>query len=161
MEAAGRWTSLANISTAGTSPTTEQPATHRLHRSLEDVRGHPQYTMGDILDHGSPASGGVPDPTLLDDDSDGQTDAQEIGYIGSSSNITDTIRDNENLTVTQWQWILAPPVTLPTIHCISSAGLPGEPAITTSSSVLLGIALSVHVCHHNPPPLATCPITLD
>jgi hypothetical protein len=100
MEAAGRWTSLANISTAGTSPTTEQPATHRLHRSLEDIRGHPQNTMGDILDHGSPASGGIPDPTLLDVDSDGQTDAQEIGYIGSSSNITDTIRDNENLTVT-------------------------------------------------------------
>jgi hypothetical protein len=77
MEAAGRWASLANISMAGTSPTSEQPATHRLHRSLEDVRGDPQNTMGDILDHGSPASGGIPDPTLLDDDSDGQTDAQE------------------------------------------------------------------------------------
>jgi hypothetical protein len=52
------------------------------------------------LDHGSPASGGTLDPTLLDDDSDSQTEAQEIGYMGNNSGITSTTSNPENLTVT-------------------------------------------------------------
>jgi hypothetical protein len=100
MEAPGRWASLANISGTGSPPAPENPSTHRLHRSLDDIRVEPQLISGDILDHGSPASGGIPDPTLLDDDSDGQTEAREIGYSSSNSIIRGTTSNPENLTVT-------------------------------------------------------------
>jgi hypothetical protein len=97
METGGRWSSMADINRA--KPTT--PSGSQLHRSLVDIRVESTLAAEDLLDHGSPASCGLADPTLLDDDSDGNTEARDNGNDGNTvtpmtvdSNATgDTIED--------------------------------------------------------------------
>jgi hypothetical protein len=107
MEPGGRWTSLADISRMGSTPLETPPADPRLHRSLEDIRADSLNPMVDILDQGSPASGGSPDPMLLDDDddSDGRPVNRECSNSDNIANISnivvsDSTRSTEDLTVT-------------------------------------------------------------
>jgi hypothetical protein len=88
----------------GSTPMETPPADPRLHRSLEDIRVDSLNLMVDILDQGSPASGGSPDPTLLED-SDGRPVNRECSNSDNIANISnivvsDSTRSTEDLTVT-------------------------------------------------------------
>jgi hypothetical protein len=80
MESGGRWSSLADINRAGPST----PSGSRLHRSLVDIRSESTLAAEDLLDHGSLTSCGSADPTILDDDSDGATEARDNGNDGNT-----------------------------------------------------------------------------